>query len=863
MAPVRETYVPVPGIDYIESASERKVNRHPATAVINSQIPPPSSSQKTPSKATSKPKTPNSSVSAKRDKTSRLGIQDSAVKVHASIDSLKSKKVPSSKKSSATKIKAPPSRKTTSKPAAGTGSKVLSAELVTVSDDQDSDAEANDDRTKANRGRAWIAEKGLERNGIGRSNGLVRTNGLSGKGMVSSGSSSSSEMNSEEDNDSIDKKDRYGINKRLNITRVTNGSGEKRARSASSGSSSGSSSDSDGSNNSGTVSQSKNDVPGEARKRKSTATSSSQAKTGGSPAKRARSSRSNSDYSGSVSSEADKMDIDESASNGIGPSAQPDGKVNGTASRELGSARAIRHDQSLRPASSQSSDTESGSISNSSNSGDSSTTQSDIAEDDKDTTKTTPSSRINLARPASTSYISENTATTAMPTITPPPPPEPLSQSSLSSFSGKQLWHITLPANIPIESIRTIPSSALSTSSAMQSQTPIIVHDGAEYVLSRGFKAEERDAHVLVAAADDDGRAGNFKRLRRTVNAVWHVRLAPKLPNHQGHVRQSDDGDASAAAGYDGVDYDDIHESSDSSEPKLRPLPQGLKMRWLPSGCGPLSDNSENDSIEDTRPDNNAMNAKAVSGSVNASKNHSLMQGLAFRNRDSWDGTASDDDQAQRGSHRSAVTDANTDATNTNLNPENRYNDNNTSSTDKARYDSKSKSKSKKRKERSEMNGDGEDISSFSNNNNLSASPKPSSSPRKPVHSTEQVIPTLPSSARAPAKADAASSSSEVKAAKRARKEERRRRRREQKALQKTQTQMQTQMQNERSKINVPLEPKASREPAEPIDKQEVEMEVEMEMDRKRKKQEKKKVEKGKKREEKNEKKEGKKESGD
>ena len=849
--------MPVPGLDYFEPVSERKYKHNPISS-SNPPVPSPSSSQKTPSKAT--PKTEIAKSSSYQNKNSRSATQNSAANVHTSIDSIKSKGISLPKKSSATKSKATTSRNATSKQVVKPGSKVLSAELVTVSDDEDSGVEVNDLGQEVNgekRG-AWIAEKELGKNGVGRSDDLAKTNGLPRKRVVSSVLNPSSEQSGGDGNGSITRDKKLGGERKHFVPEQTNGLVEKRTRITNPSSMS----DSDNSSESDNGLRN-NNVLKEARKRKNAATSSSQVKTGGSPAKRARSSGFSeasitSDNSSNVSSESDKMEVDESTSNGIGPSAQPDVNANRTAYQVSGNVNANRHIQSKQQTSRPLSDVDSGSGSSSSSSNaDSSTSQSDIAIDDRmDTSadknitknaniqasvstpkKATPSSRMTAARSASTSHLNRNTDTTATPAITPPPPPESLSQPSLSSFGSKQIWHITLPGNIPIGSIRTIPSSAMSTSSTIRPQTPVVVHDGADYMLSRGSEAEERDAHVFVAATDDEGRGGRFKRLKRDVDAVWHVRLATKMPKFPGNTRQADSSDASQVVDNNVDNYGDMNESSDSSEPMLRPLPQGLKMRWLPSGCAPYSDDSEVESVNHIDPGINAVNAKATPYTTNTSDNHTLMQGLVFRDKGSRDEKGKHKDQAQGNSNNQSITSTDVEATKTNLSSKSNKDDiNNTKRTkDDTKPKSRSKSNSKRRIQPSDINDDGEDITSFSKTKDLSAvaamptsTPKASSSPpHKSVPPSEQIMPSFSSSITAPAKAT--SPSIDAKAAKKAQKEDRRQRK-EQKALKKIQKQ------KKEGKNDESQEKKVNHESTNGADRQE----VETEMDRKRKKQEKK-----------------------
>ena len=722
MAPIRETYVPVPGLDYIEPLSERKSFAKHASSTANSQIPSTPSKRskskttaeveaqaKAQAKAKAKAKTKaeveskakakakSAEQPAKRRKSEQNSALDKTGDASTPIASKpkesKSDGYTLTKTASGTTKKAATASKTKEKPkpkpAVRPSNKFLSAELVTVSDDEDS---YDGDMQKGDVRHVESNEKHRRRDNGGRIGGSARGDRSMGKTderFARSTSRSCSEESGEESGSNINTNDNTGKNKKPGLSVRTNSAAPKRARSMSASTISTSDSSSES-----VHSHAYNDMPkkengiGKVRSGKNDIVSGMQSAANGRPAKRAKSSSSSdasisSDGRNSAYSDEDKMDVDSSVAVGIGPSAQPKIKLNGTMFDGIGDRNGTRQAPMKQRASTpllngtrnttSSSDSDSDSSSSNSQSDSEGNNAMDTSSDKhvptttatakvSKSSKTTgapipvPKSRkptSNSIRPVSTPALSTVMATPTTPaphlnntptptittsnlhsTITPPPPPEPLSHSSLSPSNGKQIWHITLPANIPISSIQNIPLSAIASASASASAssttsstpiknprtTPITTHNGAEYILTAGSAAEEKDAHILVATTDRSNQGQHqhqhqdqqqhreigYRRLARNVDAVWHVRLAPPtMPfasTRRGVTRRGADADADADAdssndgsdgsdadGSDSSDSDDSNDagnaSSDDSEPCFRPLPPGLKMRWLPSGC--------------------------------------------------------------------------------------------------------------------------------------------------------------------------------------------------------------------------------------------------------------------------------------
>lgn len=132
---------------------------------------------------------------------------------------------------------------------------------------------------------------------------------------------------------------------------------------------------------------------------------------------------------------------------------------------------------------------------------------------------------------------------------------------SENSLAGKQIWHITAPANIPLSSINELAMDCI------KSGDPILDHKGVNY-----FLAEERSEttnHTIFVPREE-----GFRPLSRPVDKVLHLRQKVVLPNLS--KKQSAPETGSNAAG----------EVSQVAISSIRPQPKGLKMRYRPPGFG-------------------------------------------------------------------------------------------------------------------------------------------------------------------------------------------------------------------------------------------------------------------------------------
>ena len=576
MAPIRkETYVPVPGIDAIDTSSNGNANPRNTPAPHGSTVSP----KKTPSKATPKSALKKTAASS-TPKT--LSIHTPLIsRPHA----FKSTSVPSSKQKKVQAQVNGSNSKPKSKQSSKLGKKALSKETVTASDDEDSDEIVDVE------------------------DGRVFSSGVNGSERV----------------------DLHAKNKDSPVK--VNGNPAKRARKANSSSSMSSSSRASTSSEDSVIenmeinSQAVPVINGNAKapKEKDERTSSKLL------ANRPQSSRKQT----------------------------KGGELDSTKSKDKASAHKT-FDRTVQPNPARELDVSNEKTGSSSEMSDTSSSEDDHTSVDQ-ISKHTLSNRDDQAGvscPDPSTPASKRVNTTSNTPKTPiahkdtvhisaPPPASALTLPSLSS--EKQIWHITIPAGIPVTALTEVPSSTLQKAFAetdaatksklctFQEKTPILKHDGNEYILARGTATEAANAQVMIPAEDDDhhedeaeGRSvmRGYKRLKRDVDAVWHVRLAPPtmpllpeaVPGNGGgstqkkrrrdsDTMQLDEIEDHDRANKDGGVSNGEEDSSDDEVP-LRPLPEGMKMRWLPSGCAPLPD-SEGDYVDIEANDvNNKANSE-------------------------------------------------------------------------------------------------------------------------------------------------------------------------------------------------------------------------------------------------------------
>lgn len=139
------------------------------------------------------------------------------------------------------------------------------------------------------------------------------------------------------------------------------------------------------------------------------------------------------------------------------------------------------------------------------------------------------------------------------------------SRSALSNadLQGKQVWHITAPANLPISSLTEVALDSI------KSGKPIMSHKGVDYVMSEDKGAQSGNA-TLVLFPEKDG----YKPISQPVSKTLHLRQHVVIPDLSEKQTSGTSGSNAAA---------------DVARPAItavRPQPKGMKMRYRPPGFG-------------------------------------------------------------------------------------------------------------------------------------------------------------------------------------------------------------------------------------------------------------------------------------
>jgi len=129
-------------------------------------------------------------------------------------------------------------------------------------------------------------------------------------------------------------------------------------------------------------------------------------------------------------------------------------------------------------------------------------------------------------------------------------------------LAGKQIWHITTPADVPITSIKEVVLEKVTKGE------PVLTHHGVEYGFIAEENAERTTTRLLVPA--EKGYQAVHSDFAQTLHLQQIIRL-PKLSGKQADPSRGSD----AAASY--------HTRATKSP---RPQPKGLRMRFRPSGFG-------------------------------------------------------------------------------------------------------------------------------------------------------------------------------------------------------------------------------------------------------------------------------------
>ena len=201
--------------------------------------------------------------------------------------------------------------------------------------------------------------------------------------------------------------------------------------------------------------------------------------------------------------------------------------------------------------------------------------------EDDDDSRDSPKSLENVA----------TTTTQAVPAIPPkafkPPSGFTLLESDLlsaclplspSNLDGKQIWQITAPSSLSLQSIKEISLESL------RSSQPVLTQNGIQYVLSESLDTDGDACTVLLPSENA------YQRLDHRIERTLHLQQKIALPNLS--FRQADQSTGSIAAA----------EVRASHVTISRQQPKGLRMRYKPPGSGPGRPGivgSESDSEED------------------------------------------------------------------------------------------------------------------------------------------------------------------------------------------------------------------------------------------------------------------------
>lgn len=91
----------------------------------------------------------------------------------------------------------------------------------------------------------------------------------------------------------------------------------------------------------------------------------------------------------------------------------------------------------------------------------------------------------------------------------------------LSNLKGKQLWHITAPASVPVSSIRTLALDAVATGE------PVLSHKGSQYRLREEQISADRNKSLLIP----DAMGNTYHESPQSIVQTFHVEEVIELPD--------------------------------------------------------------------------------------------------------------------------------------------------------------------------------------------------------------------------------------------------------------------------------------------------------------------------------------------
>lgn len=139
---------------------------------------------------------------------------------------------------------------------------------------------------------------------------------------------------------------------------------------------------------------------------------------------------------------------------------------------------------------------------------------------------------------------------------------KPRGSLAAADLEGKQIWHITAPANVPILSLTEVALDAIS------SGKPVLSHKSEDYVLSEDKGAGNNGDAILLPTKE------GYAPIKQHISKSLHLRQHIALPDLS--KKQADQLTGSNAAG----------DVATASVKAAKPQPKGLRMRYRPPGFG-------------------------------------------------------------------------------------------------------------------------------------------------------------------------------------------------------------------------------------------------------------------------------------
>ncbi|KAL8664117.1 MAG: hypothetical protein Q9202_003301 [Teloschistes flavicans] len=133
---------------------------------------------------------------------------------------------------------------------------------------------------------------------------------------------------------------------------------------------------------------------------------------------------------------------------------------------------------------------------------------------------------------------------------------------------GKEVWHITVPASVPIDSIKEVPIAKVLGGG------PILSYKGADYGLVPEDEADHIEKMLLVPSQNDNEYRSTSSGITKTLQ-IQQIFGLPPLPHK---LTGASNGTVRAPI---------------SHVKAVRQQPEGLKMRYRPFGDESSSDNSD------------------------------------------------------------------------------------------------------------------------------------------------------------------------------------------------------------------------------------------------------------------------------